>query len=279
MEKFLNLKGDLVSCSNPLIMGILNITPDSFFDGGKHNSIDKAKERINQMLTEGVDIIDIGAMSSRPGAEIISEDEEWNRLEPILNMICKYYPNLKFSVDTFRSNIAEKSYCDFGASIINDISGGELDKNMLTVIARHNIPYILMHLRGNPLTMQKMTNYDDIIKELNLFFSKKINELNKLGVNDIIIDPGFGFAKTIEQNYFLLNNLDKLLIHNTPILVGLSRKSMAWKYLKINPSESLYASQSLNTIALLKGANILRVHDISPTKQLVDIYKKLNHKL
>lgn len=274
--KFINIKGRLLEINKPLISGILNITPDSFYDGGRYNSVDSAKYQIKKMLGEGADLIDIGAMSSRPGAHVINEDMEWERLEPVLEMIKQDFPKLFFSVDTVRSKIAEKSIAEYGAAIINDISGGEIDSNIFKVVAKYNTPYILMHMRGTPENMQQNSEYMNLITDIIFEISEKIRKLKDLGVNDILIDPGFGFAKNIEQNYELLSNLDSFQIFNLPVYVGLSRKSMAWKYLGISPEESLYATQTLNTIALLKGASIIRVHDVKPAKQLVQIFDKLN---
>ena len=273
--KTLNIRGELLLLHKPLVMGILNITPDSFYDGGKFSDIDKVKRGIENMLEEGVDIIDIGAMSSRPGAEMIDEKTEWERLEPVLKLINKYFTKIPFSIDTIRASIAEKSLRDYGAAMINDISAGNIDAKMFDTIAKYNVPYIIMHMRGTSENMQKNTEYGDIINEILYFFSEKINKLNQLGINDIIIDPGFGFSKTIEQNYFLLNNLDKFNVFELPLMAGLSRKSMAWKYLGITPEEALCPTQSLNTIAINKGVNIIRVHDVKPARQLVDMYCKM----
>jgi dihydropteroate synthase len=275
-NKFINIKGRLLDINKPLISGILNITPDSFYDGGRYNSADSAKYQIKKMLGEGADLIDIGAMSSRPGAQVINEDMEWERLKPVLEMIKQDFPKLIFSVDTVRSKIAEKSITEYGAAIINDISGGEIDSNIIKVVAKYNIPYVLMHMRGTPENMQQNSEYMNLITDSIFEISEKIRKLKDFGVNDILIDPGFGFAKNIEQNYELLSNLDSFQIFNLPVYVGLSRKSMAWKHLGISPEESLYATQTLNTIALLKGASIIRVHDVKPAKQLVQIFDKLN---
>lgn len=273
MLKSLNIKGKLYQLESPMVMGILNITPDSFFDGGKYSNIDKAISQISEMLDFGVDIIDIGAMSSRPGAKIIDINTEWGRLEPILNQILKVFPELIFSIDTIRAEIAERCIVDYGAAMINDISGGEFDDNMFKLIANTKTPYIIMHMRGTPETMNSKTDYDDIIIDLVTYFSKKVKILRDYGVNDIIIDPGFGFAKSIEQNYLLLNKLQHLEILELPLLIGLSRKSMVWKYLGIKPEDSLSATQVLNTIAILNGANILRVHDVKETMQTIKLIK------
>lgn len=274
----INLRGKLLELDKPIVMGILNITPDSFYDGGKYHKEGNSIDRITQLIEEGADIIDIGAMSSRPGAMLLEPEIEWERLEPHLIKISQKFPDTVFSLDTIHAKNAERAFCDYGISIINDISGGELDRNMFATIAKHNIPYILMHMRGTPKTMKKLTNYDNIIEELLLYFSKKINELNQMGVSDIIIDPGFGFSKTINQNYFLLNHLNSFKIMELPILVGLSRKSMIYKLLNISPAESLNATQVLNTIAVINGANILRVHDVKQAVEMVKIIEKLQSK-
>ncbi len=275
IKKSLNLKGTLISTDKALVMGILNLSPDSFFDGGRYNFPDSVQIQIEKMIEEQVDIIDIGAMSTRPGANIIEEEEEWERLKPILKIMKTRYSETFFSVDTIRAGIAEKAYCDFGAAMINDVSAGEFDKKMFEIIAKHQIPYVIMHMRGTPKTMQNNTNYQNLTQEIVSYFSKKLNNLNGLGINDVIIDPGFGFSKTIDQNYLLLNELEEFKIFENLLLVGLSRKSMVWKYLEISPDESLYATQVLNSFAVSKGANIIRVHDVKPAKHLVELYSKI----
>ncbi len=279
MQKFkmqtINCQGKLISLETPKIMGILNITPDSFYDGGVNNSLTSALKQTEKMLLEGADFIDIGGMSSRPGAEIISVEEEKNRVLPILKAIVKEFPKAIISIDTFRSEIANIFFKN-GASIINDISGGEMDKNMFQTIAKLKCPYILMHMRGDSSNMQTKTNYDnvtiDVIKEL----SSKISKLKALNVSDIIVDPGFGFSKTLEQNYQLLNELDIFnSIIELPILAGISRKSMICKLLDITSKESLNATTALNMVALQKGAKILRVHDVKEAKEVVELYLRL----
>jgi dihydropteroate synthase len=213
-------------------------------------------------------------MSSRPGAEIINDKEEWSRLEPVLSAILKDFSDKHFSIDTLRASIAERSVSDYGLSIINDISGGKFDKKMFETVAKCNVPYIIMHMIGTPENMQQNVNYDSIIDDIILYFSDKIQTLKSLGVNDVIIDPGFGFSKTIEQNYFLLNKLEKFKIFELPILAGLSRKSMIWKQLNLKPETALNGTSVLNTIALNNGANILRVHDVVEAKQCVELYHK-----
>jgi len=256
-------------------MGILNITPDSFYDGGKNNSITTALKQTEKMLSEGADFIDIGGMSSRPGAKEISLEEEQKRIIPILEEILKNFPKTIISIDTFRSKIAEKTI-NIGASIINDISGGNKDHKMFDTIAKLNCPYILMHMRGNSTDMQTKTSYKNVTIDIIQELSGKIVELQKRNVTDIIIDPGFGFSKTIKQNYQLLKELDIFnKIIDLPILVGISRKSMIWKKLNISPNDSLNATSALNMMALHNGANILRVHDVKEAKEVIDLYLAL----
>lgn len=256
-------------------MGIINLTDDSFYSGSRATDLKSAEDKIVNMLDEGADIIDIGAMSSRPGSKIISPDEEWKRLEPILQMIKTKYNDKIFSLDTVHSEIAKKAVCDFGIDIINDISSGTIDDRMFNTVSELKVPYIIMHMRGKPENMQNLTKYNSLINDIIYFFSEKVRKLNAMGVNDIIIDPGFGFSKTIEQNYNLLNNLDKLSIFELPILVGLSRKTMIWKTLGISPELSLNGTTALNMIALNKFANIIRVHDVKEAKEVVNIYNSL----
>jgi dihydropteroate synthase len=271
----INLRGELKNLETPLVMGILNITPDSFFEGSRHINNKNIAKTIKQLFDDGADIIDIGAMSSRPGAEIISEDEEYNRLKPVFETIISDFPDKNFSIDTIRASIAKKAVCDYGFAIINDITGGNFDAQMFATVAECKVPFIVMHMRGNPADMQQLTDYQSITNETILYFSQIVRTLNNMGVNDIIIDPGFGFSKTIEQNYYLLNKLDTFKIFDLPILAGLSRKSMIWKSLNISPSEALNGTSVLNTIALQKGANILRVHDVKEAKEVVHLYSLL----
>jgi dihydropteroate synthase len=277
----INLRGKLKNLETPLVMGILNITPDSFFEGSRHINNKNIARTIKQMFDDGADIIDIGAMSSRPGAEIINEDEEYNRLKPVFETIISDFPDKNFSIDTIRASIAKKAVCDYGFAIINDITGGNFDAQMFATVAECKVPFIVMHMRGNPADMQQLTDYQLITDEIILYFSQIVRTLNNMGVNDIIIDPGFGFSKTIEQNYYLLNRLDTFKIFDLPILAGLSRKSMIWKSLNISPSEALNGTSVLNIIALQKGANILRVHDVKEAKEVVHLYGllKANSKL
>lgn len=272
----INCKGYLLDLSTPVVAGILNITPDSFYDGGKYTEIEKIKIRAEQIISEGATIIDVGAFSSRPGAEFISEEEELNRLIPVLKMFQKYFSNVILSLDTFRSEIAKIAVNEYGVSIINDISAGNMDENMFPVIAELNVPYIMMHMNGTPDNMQVNPQYSDIIKEILMFFAKKIKLAKQIGMNDVIIDPGFGFGKTLEHNYILLNELEKFKITDCPVLVGISRKSMLYKLLETNPTEVLPASLALGMFALEKGASILRVHDVKETVQVVKVFNQLN---
>lgn len=266
----INARGQLITFEKPLIMGILNVTPDSFFDGGRHNDIDHALRKAEELIQEGVDIIDIGAYSSRPGASPVSSEEEINRAIPVIRELTKRHPNLILSIDTFRADVAE-ACVEAGVHIINDISGGTLDERMFAIVARLQVPYILMHMRGTPETMQTLTNYDDIAVDVATALGEKISALRALGVKDIILDPGFGFAKTIEQNYELLHRVDELHYFGLPILGGISRKSMVYKKLGITADEALTGTIALNTLLLAKGVQMLRVHDVKEAKQLVEL--------
>jgi len=261
IKKSFNLNGKLFSFDKPLIMGIINMTPDSFFDGGKYNSCDKALVKIENMLDQGASIIDIGGCSTRPGSESISISEEWIRIEKIIKQSIKFFPKIIISVDTFRSDIAKRAVIE-GASIINDISGGNYDSNMYKVVSNVKAPYVLMHLRGIPNNMMEKTNYENLMVELLKYFSKKIKKLKKFGINDVILDPGFGFAKDYNQNYDMLKNLSLLKKFNLPILVGLSRKSFVKKKFGSSNVDLLKGTIKLNEIAINNGANILRVHDV-----------------
>lgn len=255
-------------------MGIVNVTPDSFFKNSRVES-DKAILTLTEKhLNDGADMIDLGGYSSRPGADHISKEEELKRVSTATELILSHFPEAIISVDTFRAKIAEECI-NLGAAIINDISAGEMDKDMFNTIAKHNIPYIIMHMQGTPETMQNNPKYGNIMMDLNKYFSEKINTLNKLGVNDIIIDPGFGFGKTIEDNFTLLKQLALLEIHNTPVLVGLSRKSMIYKTLNSNAENALNGTTALNMAALINGAKIVRVHDVKEAKECVDLFQQL----
>jgi len=273
--KTINCKGKLIDLSKPLVAGILNVTPDSFYDGGKYTNFENIKSRVKQIIYEGANIIDIGAYSSRPGAKHISEKEELQRLIPVLEMMLKYFPETIISVDTFRSKIAKTVVDNYGVAIINDISAGNYDAKMFETIADLNVPYIIMHMQGVPQNMQQNPHYDDIIKEILMFFAKKLEIAKQIGINDIIIDPGFGFGKTIEHNYQILNELEKFKILDCPVLVGISRKSMIYKLLDKKPEDVLPATLALSMTALEKGTSILRVHDVKETVQILKVFNKL----
>lgn len=270
----INCNGKLIDVSSPKVMGILNFTPDSFFDGGKYKSDKEILFQTEKMLTEGADFIDVGTYSSRPNAVFVSEDEEINRMKSVMEILSKHFPDAIYSIDTFRSEVA-KSALDNGAAIINDISAGSLDDKMLDVVAQYQVPYIMMHMRGTPQTMPILTHYDNLVKEILFYFSEKIAEARSKGINDLIIDVGFGFAKTIEQNFELMSKLELFKELELPNLVGISRKAMIHKTLSIEPQDALNGTTVLNTIALQKGANILRVHDVKEAKQAVRLFEAL----
>ncbi len=255
-------------------MGILNLTPDSFYDGGSYKDEKSILKKVEIFLNEGATFIDVGAYSSRPGADNISVEVELTRLIPVLNLIIKEFPQILLSIDTFRSKVAKESI-EAGASIINDISAGKLDDDMLATVANLQVPYIMMHMKGTPQTMKDLNQYQDIIKELLFYFSERIKAARDLGINDIIIDPGFGFAKNISQNFELLNKLELLQLADIPMLAGISRKSLIYKTLKIDVDESLNGTTVLNTIALQKGVSILRVHDVKEAVQAVKLVNSL----
>lgn len=271
----LNIGGRLLDLSSPKVMGILNVTPDSFYAGSRTQDEEAVIQRARQIENEGGDFIDIGAYSSRPGAGEVSEAAEMERLRMGLSAIHKSGTKLPVSVDTFRSGVAKMCVEEYGANIINDISGGELDSQMFPTIAHLKVPYILMHMKGNPHNMQQKVQYSDLMGDLFLYLSRKVNELNLLGVSDIILDPGFGFAKTLEQNYELMDKLEDFEEFHLPLLVGISRKSMIYKLLGNSSEEALNGTTVLNTIALLKGADILRVHDVRACKETVQIVEKM----
>jgi len=273
--KSINCKGKLIDLHHPKVMGILNLTPDSFYDGGKYRSDKDILLQTEKMIEEGAIFIDVGAYSSRPGAKYISEEEEISRLIPVLEMILLKFPEVLISVDTFRSKVAKLSIAT-GACMINDISAGNLDDKMFETIANLQVPYIMMHMKGNPKNMQDQTNYDHLITDIVYYFSKKINELRALNVNDILLDVGFGFSKTLDQNYELLGNLNLFKNLDLPILTGISRKSMLYKLLDTTSDEALNATSIANTIALQQGSNILRVHDVKEAMQTIKILKKTN---
>ena len=271
----INCKGQLIDLTSPKVMGVLNLTPDSFYDGGVCKNEKNILVKVEKMLDEGATFIDLGAYSSRPNADNISEEEELSRILPIVKLLLKQFPDILLSIDTFRSNIAESCILS-GAAVINDISAGNLDKNMLKTIAKLQVPYIMMHMKGNPKTMQQLTNYDDLLKDILFYFSEKIAVARALKINDLIIDAGFGFAKTIEQNFKLLNTLELLHIIDLPILAGLSRKSMIYKTVNTSANEALNGTTALNMIALQKGASILRVHDVKEAIECIKLNTMLN---
>jgi dihydropteroate synthase len=271
----INCKGQLVDLSTPKVMGILNVTPDSFFDGGKFNDEAKIVAHVGQMLSEGADFIDIGGYSSKPNTELVSEAEELARILPVVKLVLAEFPNTLISVDTFRSGIA-KACIENGAAIVNDISAGMLDTKMMQVISELQVPYIMMHMRGTPQTMQQLTQYEEVMREVLFYFSQRIAEARKLGINDIIIDPGFGFAKTMAQNYELLQKLELFNNIDLPLLVGLSRKSMVYKPLESDAQSSLNGTTVLNTVALTKGAKILRVHDVGAAVECIKLTQMIS---
>jgi dihydropteroate synthase len=272
-NKTLNLHGRLMDLGTPKVMGVLNVTPDSFYDGGRYTDEASILAQVEKMLRDGADVIDVGGYSTRPGAREISEEEELNRAANAIKTILKTFPDAVLSVDTFRSAVAKAAIRE-GASMINDISGGELDKKMFDTVASLHVPFVLMHMRGTPQTMTHLSHYDNLMKDMTDYFHQKIHQLHQLGVTDIIIDPGFGFAKTPEQNFDILKNLNYFRILGKPVLAGLSRKSTIWRTLETTPEGSLNGTTVLNTVALLNGASFLRVHDV---KEAVECIKLIGH--
>src|SRR5690554_5961640 len=270
----INVKNKIIDLSNPLVMGIINLTPDSFFAGDRYNSHESALDRPDMLLKQGAAILDVGAYSSRPGALEVTAEEEENRLMPFIESLIRRHPDVIISIDTFRSSVA-KAAIEGGASIINDISGGNLDANMFETVGTLNVPYILMHMRGTPETMQDLIKYDDLVGNICTYFINCIQKLRDYGVKDIILDPGFGFAKTIKQNYELLSRFEEFLSLQVPLLGAISRKSMIYKALQTTPEYALNGTTVLNTILLMKGANILRVHDVIEAKEAALLIKKL----
>lgn len=267
MKQLINVKGKLMDLGQPKIMGILNTTPDSFYTGSRAGGFSEIKNRVSQMVEEGVDIIDVGGYSTRPKAEEVSVREELGRILPAIEFIGKMYQQIPVSVDTFRTEVAKEAVAA-GAAIVNDVSGGNLDDQMFETVTHLQVPYILMHMRGTPATMSSLNQYQDLIVEVIRELEMKINRLSELGVKDIIVDPGFGFAKNVEQNYLMLKHLEQFQVLDRPVLAGLSRKSMIWKKLAIEPEEALNGTSVLNTVALMKKAAILRVHDV---KEAVEV--------
>ena len=270
----INIKGNLLDLNKPKIMGILNVTPDSFFDGGLYDTEKKVDVQVMKMIEEGMDILDVGGYSSRPGAKEISIDEEIDRVIPVVKFIRKAYPELILSVDTFRSEVA-RNCLDLGIDIINDISAGCIDKNILDVVAEYNCPYIMMHMKGTPQTMQVNPEYENLIKELLIYFAKRIYLAREKGIIDIIVDPGFGFGKTLDHNYTIMKKIENFKLLDLPILVGISRKSFITKQLDIDKKDSLNGTTALNMYFLEKNINILRVHDVKEAKECIMLHEKI----
>lgn len=278
MKKTINIKGELLDLSTPVVMGILNITPDSFYEGSrKQNEVDILK-RVEEIILQGGTIVDIGAQSTRPSSQFLSSEEEIERLSPALSAINREFPNVILSVDTFHADVAKVCVQDYGVAIVNDISGGNLDVDMFQTVADLHVPYILMHMRGTPQIMQKLNNYDDLIQNIAYYFSEKVAHLHRLGVNDIILDPGFGFSKDVSQNYELMRHLNFFENFELPLLVGISRKSMITSFLEVASSEALNGTTVLNTYALMNGANVLRVHDVKEAYEAIKITEQLRYK-
>jgi dihydropteroate synthase len=273
--KTINCKGKLLDLSTPKIMGILNVTPDSFFDGGRYNSVDNALFQVEKMLGEGADIIDVGGMSSRPGAEVISTEEELRRVIPIVKAIQMRFSDAILSIDTVKAEVAKQAI-EAGGRLVNDISAGQFDAQLYETVARLNVPYFLMHMNGTPKTMQHNPEYDNVVTHVTDFFIREVGILRALGVKDIILDVGFGFGKTIEHNYQLLKKLQDFKIFDLPLLVGVSRKSMIYKFLDIEPESALNATSALHFLALQNGGNLLRVHDVKEAKEVIQLWQKIN---
>ena len=271
----INVGGKLMDLGEPQVMGILNVTPDSFYSASRKNTEQEIADRVQAILAEGGSMIDIGAYSSRPGADDVSAEEEMNRLRGGLKILRDIAPDAVVSVDTFRADVAKMCVEEYDVQIINDISGGELDARMFDTVAALGVPYILMHMKGDPQTMQNGPHYDDLLAEMLRYFGSKVQHLHELGVKDVILDPGFGFAKTLEHNYELMNRMQDLQVLELPMLVGISRKSMIYRLLGTSPEEALNGTSVLNTLALLKGASILRVHDVKAAVEVVQIVKKM----
>jgi dihydropteroate synthase len=272
----INCNGKLIDLTSPKVMGILNVTPNSFYDGGKHMEEKVIMKQVEKMLSEGAAFIDVGGYSSKPNAEEVSEEQELQRILPVVQNIIKEFPNTVISIDTFRSNVAQAAV-ENGAAIINDISAGNLDGNMMKTVAQLQVPYIMMHMKGTPQAMQSLAHYENIVKEMLFYFSEKIEQARSFGINDLILDPGFGFAKTVEQNFEVLSKLELFQMTELPILAGLSRKSMIYKTLNTSAEFALNGTTSLNTISLLKGAKILRVHDVKEAVECVQLYNQLQN--
>ena len=273
----LNVRGRLLDLSKPQVMGILNVTPDSFYAGSRMETEEAVRRRVRQIIAEGGSMIDVGAYSSRPGAADVSAEEEMERLRRGMSIVREEAPEIPVSVDTFRADVAKMAVEELGVDIINDISGGELDKEMFKTVAKLGVPYILMHMKGTPQTMQQAPHYEDLMKEVMLYFAEKVQQLRDLGQKDIVLDPGYGFAKTIDHNYELLKHQEMLEVFELPLLVGVSRKSMIYRFLGSSPEEALNGTTVLNTLALQKGANILRVHDVKEAVEVVRLVEKFSN--
>lgn len=271
VKKTLNLRGNLLDLAHPRVMGILNITPDSFYEGSRRQGARELLQQAEKMLHEGADILDVGGYSSRPGARDISEEEEWQRVGLATQLLVRHFPEASLSIDTFRAEVARKAVLE-GAAMINDISGGELDTAMFETVAQLQVPYILMHMRGTPQNMKELNQYNHLLHDIFDYFASKLNKLRLLGVNDIVLDPGFGFAKNIAQNYELLQNMGYFSALGVPVLAGLSRKSLIYKKLNIKATAALNGTTVLNTISLIQGASILRVHDVKEAAEAVKLY-------
>lgn len=275
--RYINVNGSLLDLSQPRVMGILNVTPDSFYAGSRTQTEAEIVRRVRQIVSEGAAIIDIGAYSSRPNADNVSAREEMERLRMGLKILFEIQPDAVVSVDTFRADVARMCVEEYGVAIINDIAAGEMDANMFHTVAALNVPYIMMHMQGTPQSMQQHPHYDNLLKEVFLYFARKVQQLRDLGVKDIILDLGFGFGKTMEHNYELLSHLEEFRIFELPLLVGVSRKSMIYRLLDITPQEALNGTTVLDTICLLKGADILRVHDVKEAVETVRIVQAMRN--
>ncbi len=271
----INCKGTLIDLKKPKVMGVLNVTPDSFYDGGKYKDEASILKQAEKLLDEGATFVDLGAYSSRPGATDISEEEELKRILPVVDLLINNFPDIYLSIDTFRSGVARRCL-ENGAAMINDISAGNMDRKMMQIISDFKVPYVMMHMKGNPQNMSKQTNYNKLLEDILYYFSEKVALAKSLGINDIILDPGFGFAKTPSQSFTLLHHLNLFKTFGLPILVGLSRKSMIYKTLGINPSQALNGTTALNSFALTKGANILRVHDVKEAVECIELMQAVN---
>ncbi len=275
MIQSINCKGELITFDKPKVMGIINITPDSFYEGSRHREMNDILKQVDRMMEQGADLIDIGGYSSRPGADDIPLQEELDRVIPVICNVANKFPRVRISVDTFRSDVAGQAL-ENGAAMINDISAGLLDDAMMDVVSRYQVPYVMMHMKGTPQTMRSLNQYNDLITEIIHYFSERIQRANELGINDLIIDPGFGFAKNIDQNFELLKRLSHLEHLELPLLIGVSRKSMVHKTLGIKPEEALNGTTALNMLALDRGASILRVHDVKEAVECCKLYDRIN---